>query len=446
MVIKYKTNELHIADSFVEILKKVKGFSEFFKDVLANTVDNLELYFTDCKINYLSYRYEDNGLISYCPEGKVQQFRPDGKWMRKDRQTGKPAKVLKKIFSELLFNEYIIQDNDLSLISTCCKVNMDFSNVYESTHINEVYTYETTDWTNISCMQNKGYMFFIEKLGGRIAYIMNADNKLEGRALIWPNVTCSSKNAKITVLDRQYGTDEARIKLQAYGQSKGYYVREKNNVDNTYDFITPNGEFVELKLEVEHNGIIGGLMPYLDTFRWLNSDKCYNNENNKNYGLYEANNTDGTLSGDDDHNNEVETDLEGWVYEDTVRICGHCDNTGGEDSFEWSNTENYDVCYSCRERYFVRDENDEIHLESKCAYCEGTNTYHYNTENLNYSDYHKTYIEKANSIYCDFTKDFYYNDEVKELQTAKGTFNVFKEELDNALCNYGHPNLEPTNQ
>ena len=442
MKISRKENDaLHIAESFVEILQKVKGFNNYFNDCSDKPLYSQEM-FTDCKINYLSYRYEDGGLISYCPEGKIQQFRPDGKWMRKDRQTGKPARILKKIFTKSFFDIYHIKEDDISFISTCCKVNMDFSNVYESTSINEIYNYETSDWPTSSCMQDKSYMTFVEQAGGRIAYIMNAESKLEGRALIWPNVISHIHNDPITIMDRQYGTEEARIKLSAYGKSKGYYVREKNNVDDTCDFIAPTGEFVELRLKVEHKGVLD-TMPYLDTFRWINSTYCYNIED---LGIYEANNTDGTLTGYNDHNGEVETDLSGWVREDAVRTCGYCGDTGDEDCFSYSETSDYDVCDECRERHFVHDSDYNLHLAKSCEHCAGTDTYHYDTDNISYSEYHNTNIEHENSTFCDFTEDYYYNNEVILLETAKGAINVFKEKLNEALEHYGHPNLEPTNQ
>jgi len=77
------------------IARLIVACLNFQQDNLGKLVDHV---LTGEDVSYLTYR--SDGTISYLPKGKEHKVTDDGKWAQAGRQHGKPAKVMRKIFSK----------------------------------------------------------------------------------------------------------------------------------------------------------------------------------------------------------------------------------------------------------------------------------------------------------------------------------------------------------
>ena len=132
---------LKIAESFQKVLEGMES------SIAKYLLEDHE--FTDFA-NYLAIRSKnEETFISYLPKGKELEYNEEGQWSRKNRQTGKPGKIARKLIGEGVFNDhdYEIFYNEISG-KTIQKISSSF-------FLANLKILSSLIWRTITCTQIK---------------------------------------------------------------------------------------------------------------------------------------------------------------------------------------------------------------------------------------------------------------------------------------------------
>lgn len=256
------------------------------------------------------YTLNKEGLVSFCPDGKKQEFNEDGTWKKTNRNTIKPVKWLARLLKTAGSVALTTRESDL-WASVCSAVGGD-STIKESEVLADIYNMTHSDRNTIgdSCMRGDGHLYqsiqhIVSPVKLRIAYRTDPEHskRLVGRALLW-------EIDGDTYMDRIYSdsnTTEAYFKN--YAQERGFFYREKQSNSYVSSWISPTGAKVEKILDIVINPECFGDevdVPYMDTFRWIYQDGdeliLTNDEGNSKERdfRYTLSNTEGCLYDTDD--------------------------------------------------------------------------------------------------------------------------------------------------
>lgn len=302
--------KLIFSESFLSWLRDVKEESriarlimaclDFERSGLGKLINHI---LTGEEISYITYR--SDGTISYLPKGKEHKVTEDGKWSQEGRQNGKPAKVMRKIFSKTALK--LFKETDFEVFNN--KFRSRFSldgyefKVLPNVEIPSVYDMELEEGgssLNGSCM--KGHSEFMDLYATckdlEIVILTNKETgELAGRALLW-NATREDNGEKIKFLDRFYVNKdhfyEAFVEYATKNNlwyKKHYKTREcKNELFNPDTGVVEYlNLFVKTPTDFEQ-------YPYIDTFQTGNDGILFNyipDDGCK----YEYDDTDGGRSG-----------------------------------------------------------------------------------------------------------------------------------------------------
>lgn len=263
------------------------------------------------EIDFLTFR---DGEISYMPAGKEQQF-IDGntkRWAKKGRQTGKPAKVIKKIMSPEL--QKMFKAADFEAFTNKLKAESAMGDFYfevrDAKDLEKVYNmpYEDSGSLGSSCMRNSGrYYRMFELLGERVQVLVlrkKNDLRMFGRALMWKcEVSVGGRYGsyeEIVFMDRVYtSADFMNDYFLDYCDEKKMWRRYKPFSKDDREMVVPPGdnEAVEATLRFDMSvPEYDTLYPYLDTFHFGNDDRLSNDESGMPYTYSD---TEGAREGDD---------------------------------------------------------------------------------------------------------------------------------------------------
>jgi hypothetical protein len=288
------------SNSFLTFLKDSR--SKIAKTLYKAYLHDLPSYrfmLTTQNINYLALRADGN--ISYLPAGKGLKYNADGQWSREGRQDGKPAKVIRKLFTKKALSRF--KDADFEGFANAYKAKFCDKLAFElrtNRHIQSVYDMVLARGDgslNNSCMNCRSHQLNIyrdcEIL--RILVLINEDGFLCGRALVW------SLEDDITLLDRIYVVSDFMYELFiCYAlDNQWWHKKEYRSADDKDQFINDKGEEVTRKFVIKTPTSYGSY-PYIDTFTYGNDGWLMNYDD----GRYTYENADGTRTGD--HWDEIE--------------------------------------------------------------------------------------------------------------------------------------------
>lgn len=167
--------------------------------------------------------------------------------------------------------------------------------------ISEIYDTEAARCTGSlenSCMRGHGDFYYDLDRSDNVdlAYCLNANGELVGRALVWQTVEGP------IVMDRIYGSDSTIAAFKNYARSMGLYHKEHQSYDAKRDWVRPDGGTATLSFEVDidmASCISDELVPYMDTFCYYGEMPEYLTNSTSSAGsydgpVYELRNTDGT--------------------------------------------------------------------------------------------------------------------------------------------------------
>jgi len=267
---------INISEKFKEILLEIKDTSEV-ANLLLNGVPEENL--VKDPIDWISISESDPTKISYLNSDRVISINKSGGdlWTSPMRYHCKPGSFVSKILKGISPKSVEI-----------------FSNQYKS-HLYEkqfhfrivsgsdiVYNYLSTSYQNqngslgASCMKYdkcEQYFGIYEKNDDVVKMLVMTSHNgfVMGRALLW-DFQSGGKSWK--VMDRIYTIKDEDYShfFKKWAIQNGYIWKKFQNWGNTIQFIGKDGELGELRLDIQLKNWKFKHYPYLDTFKWFDSE------------------------------------------------------------------------------------------------------------------------------------------------------------------------------
>lgn len=371
------------------------------------------------KINYLALRMGEE-LISYIPSNKT--FPYGEQWKREHRQKGKPARIIRKVFSKAILSELLDKDFEqfANLFKSQNAIPGEFF-IIKGEEIAKWYLYttyaENQGTLSSSCMRYEKcqeYLKIYTENPDQVSMLIMLNNQAEliGRSILWDN-------GKHRLLDRCYGTDVTKEAFKQWARDNETLHRyEGGSIYNHYD----NEWDEEYRIELDNWEF--DTYPYMDTLRYLFEGGLTTDFYNC---IKELRNQNG-------NNHEGES------------FC-HLSN-------EWYNAD--DCMYIERYGYDVHehyttmcDHNNRWELADECTTCEWSG-----------DDYHNDYIVKvgSESVYshheslvtlssggyahiddtfiCEHDENIYHIDDCIRVKIDDERYNIYCDNLDAFLATY----------
>ncbi len=279
--------------------------------------------------DYFTFR-ESEGMITFCPTGKEQQFTDDGCWKRAGRQGMKPVKWLRSMFNPRLVKR--IKDHQLAGFDARFKV-VESEGVYDLDLISDITSaYDTNNWDTSntkSCMWDENVGEFYKHYDCKVLVVRNTDNdKMVGRALVWFDVNVNG--AKVTFMDRIYSdTPEVVELMKQHAAKNGWWRKLKQSNDSETEVLDEDGtaRSVDMYVTAEYGDVMRcSFFPYLDTFRNMDTSDGMLYNYSSSCADAKLDNTDGTLTHDEDDEDDgyvYDVDGDRILEEDAVLVNGN---------------------------------------------------------------------------------------------------------------------------
>ena len=403
--------QLVFSESFVEFLYKIAPESKIARLIIAcrrarnDGFDFLyKVVLKSDEVNYITYR--NNGMISYMPADREQELNDDNTWKRDGRQESKPARVMRRLFTNNALK--CLKDSDFEI----------FNNKYKSQYSTEGFTFEVLPAKDImdvycmdrmdggaslngSCMNgDSSYLEMYTQCSSlEIIVLKTTDGKLAGRALLW---TLTHDGETIKLADRFYVAEDHLYDAFITYVEENKWWRKKyfKTYDYKTQFISPDKSEHMLTFTINTPTCFDEY-PYIDTFQYGGDGYLTNKERQQ----YTYNQTDGTRDGDGVWDDIDERDID---PDDAVTIdCGmyrnnttHINNTVDIDGSYWYKDDDDIRCidgtwYHCDDVVYSDYDGDE-YLAEDCVYSEYHNSYILITDAYKVADnyFHTDVVEK----------------------------------------------------
>jgi hypothetical protein len=282
------------SNSFIEFLRQSTcKVAQTLYRAYVNPHYAYRLMLTTQEVNYITFR--DDGNISYLPAHRKPQINDSGKWSLEGRQNARPAKVIRKLFTNK--GVQLFKDADFECFSNEYKSRFCNDFMFEllpNKEIPRVYDMSRLSGEcglNGSCMNGYGHLMDIYKFCPAVQILILKDKNglLAGRSLVW-------KIDDIYIMDRIYVVkDYMYASFISYAVQRGWWYKKHYN---TYDyrqlFINDKGDVVNRQFSIKTRTTFDHY-PYIDTFCYGGDGVLYNYEN----GRYSYSTTCGKRTIDD---------------------------------------------------------------------------------------------------------------------------------------------------
>lgn len=208
--------------------------------------------------------------VSFLPKDKEPEYGENRTWLRKNRQTGKPARIFQKLLKrEFKTREWEIFTNLFKAeLCECANFELVQGEDIRYWYLDEHY-YRCDGSLGNSCMRHPHTQpFFDIYVDKAKMLITKKDGLLTGRALVW------EMEDGITIMDRVYTCfDYLENCFMDYAKEHNWWIRENNSLlDSGSDqwWFSPEDGYKNavnkrftLKLDKSYE-----LFPYMDSFRY----------------------------------------------------------------------------------------------------------------------------------------------------------------------------------
>lgn len=405
-------NQLIFSESFIDFLYKISNESKIARLILACRQARRDgfyyLYNAALKmdeINYITYR--NNGLISYMSTDRLQGFNDDGTWSREGRQEGRPARIMRRIFTNNALK--CLKDSDFEIFNNKYKSQYSTDNflfeVRPASDIPDVYCMNRMSGgssLNGSCMNDdRAYLdIYKECKALEIVTLKNERGLLAGRCLLW---TLEYEGETIKLADRFYVAEDHLYDafLTYIETNKWWRKKYYKTYNDKAQFIMPNGD------EIIHEFVVQtatdfSYYPYIDTFSFGGEGYLTNDDD----GQYTYTQTDGSREGGGIYD-EITGD---WISQDeAVQI------ERGQRKHEWthmSNTVDINGDTWWKDDDEIRYINGEWYHQDEVVYCD-IDCEEYLLEDCVYSEHHGTHILISDAYKV--VDDYYHESVVEKL-------------------------------
>ena len=407
------------SSSFKEFLISIKKESRIARLILSvfqlhndGFKNMLPRVLTTKNINYITYR--SDGDISFLPSGKEHIVNDDNTWSRTNRQSGKPARVIRKLFTDKMLE--LLNEKDFEIFNNHYKCKFDTSryafDLLPNTEIKRIYDMDIEEGgssLNNSCMNRKGNFLNIYENCKQleILVLLNNNYELAGRALIW---TIDD----IILMDRVYVTQDYLYDLfvDHAKSNTWWYKQDYKSMHDRRTFIDSNGEVVYNKYFTIHTDTEFNSYPYIDTF-------CYGEYGyltNQDVGEYEYLETSGDRN--DPDNGRVYDDIDECDIdeEDSVTI------TAGESRYVDLRT-HYDNTVCIGDEYYYSEDSNIVCLDGdwydiNSDYVVEINGEYYHVDACVFDEYNQEDALEDNCVYSDSMGGYILKDEAYKVNDA----------------------------
>lgn len=299
--------------------------------------------------------HEENGLARQYNERCI--IYPPSTSFRAEKGTYlKPGKLIQALFPAM--NTDTVSEIASILALELRKLQeIDTSNIEISDCPSDIYkmTHHQSGSIGSSCMADKpSYMFNIySDLDCKIAYLLDDDDLLIGRALLHENVTMNNENIKL--MDRIYYTNNnILIQFIKYARQHGYYKKETQSL-SCKNYIAPNGDIVEHPvLSIDAKNLQGRYekVPYIDTFKYYHKQSAILCNEYSN-GEEDAATTFDETNGSDDSQ----------LFAYPSGECYHCGNNENDYELHYLESRDVHICESCLDDMYYYCDNCERYID-----------------------------------------------------------------------------------
>lgn len=210
--------------------------------------------------------------LYFLPEGKETILNEDRTWNDKGRQSSKVGKLIVKLLPEGKFSKKDVEDfvNDFIGYNSDPDFKFfkgeDIRKYYHERH----HASDQTGTLHSSCMRHencqKYFDIYVKNENVSLMVLMNAANKVIGRALLW-------ETKEGIFMDRVYANDANQKKFVSYAQHKGWMTKYAQNHSTEGQFSSSDGKKKELKLDIPLEHFNFKYYPYMDTLCYLYPDE-----------------------------------------------------------------------------------------------------------------------------------------------------------------------------
>jgi hypothetical protein len=343
-----KTATLYISEELRDILKKIENQSKVASMLLRkrHKVEDM----TDGYINFIGVSKSDKTKLSYLTEERMKNMEPSDYWTSSRRYQIKPGGLVGKVFKG-------IHNSDVECFSNAFRAQllMDKINfkVVEGEDIRKYYHYSTyndeSSSLGSSCMKYERCQKFLDiyvKNTGLISMVLmlNEDNMLLGRALLW-------KNDDFKVMDRIYTENDEMLvpHFKNWADKNGFMYKKNQNWHTTQVFINKGREEVH---QISFN-VTGdySYYPYFDTFKFYDEKSgTLSNFNIGNEKIKTLCSPEGSWCS---HDYLLEDEIDrNYYYHDDVVTLDYCNLSVNRNKCHWSEI---NECYIYREDAIFED-------------------------------------------------------------------------------------------
>lgn len=233
--------------------------------------------------------------------------------------------------------------------------DVDTSNIEISTYPSDIYKmkHHRSGSIGSSCMADKpSYMFDIYfDLDCKIAYLLDNNDLLIGRALLHENVIMNNESKNIKLMDIIYCTnDDILVQFIEYAKQHGYCRKEEQSL-SCENYISPNGDIIEnpiLSISAENLKERYEKVPYIDTFKYYHKQSAILCSKYSNGEECAATTFDETNGRDDSQ-----------LFTYSPRECYHCSNNENGYELHYLESHGVHICESCLDNeYYYCDSCD----------------------------------------------------------------------------------------
>ena len=342
-------------------------------------------------------------------------------WVGENSNRVKLGKVIKYIYNiddDAKVEEYCnIWKQEYEPLTYPIRIKSDVESVYS-------WEYKPNGTLGGSCMQ--GYGSFYSNIPAKVLVMVDDNDILIGRALLWDNTYDADSGNQFKFMDRiYYSSNGVFLSFIEWAKTNKYWYKQKQSNCDCKTFVCPVTDNVVTKnIRIEAPNVLEGDAPYMDTLFYYDG-KYLNNYN----GEYQLRNTDGTIDG---ANTGYCSCCGDYIHEDELRyvesvetqVCQDCIGT----YYIWSDTlEEYVYMDSTitvtRNRY---GDVDIVHSDTDLEYydlyvCEITDELYHENYLIYTQDCYFVSDRETDSLYYYAEEDIYFYDEDEYLEYIKGT-------------------------
>jgi hypothetical protein len=320
-----KTTDILTSYDLDLVLEQIKDNSEVARLLLKkrHPIENL----VDKHINYISISNSDKTKISYLTPERSQNIInsiTDGKesyelWSSSRRFHVKPGAFISKLFKDISPKE--VENFSQLFRNVQTKITSTFK-VVSGSDILDYYHYESylseSGSLGSSCMKYdscQDYLNLYVNNSDKISMLIMVDNnsKLIGRALLW-------SNDDVKIMDRIYTIDDESYQyhFKKWADDNGYWYKKEQKWNNTL-FFESKGKTIYKEISFELKSFKFGYYPYMDTFKFLNTNDGVISNIPKTIDDRTLLSTDGSTYGHD-HLTMCQKSKLFYNYDDTIYI------------------------------------------------------------------------------------------------------------------------------